>query len=86
MIKGWPERIQAAQLQTSYSIGGALRPRVRYGEEQDDWGADRQPCHDCAVLKMQFHVTGCDVERCPNCGGQVITCECPYEDNDVKEA
>jgi hypothetical protein len=85
MIKGWPELIQQAQLRTTYSIGGKLRPRIRYGEEQDDWGADRQRCHDCAVLKMQFHVPGCDVQRCPNCGGQVISCECPYDGTDIKE-
>jgi hypothetical protein len=37
VVKGWPERIQAAQLQTAYSIGGKLRPRMRYDEEQDWW-------------------------------------------------
>ena len=36
MIKGWPEKIQAAQLQTAYTIGGREVQRIRYGEEQDD--------------------------------------------------
>jgi hypothetical protein len=83
MSKGWPEKIQEAQLQSAYVIEGEEYPRVRYGEEHDDeWDAGRVPCHDCRVVKGQFHVVGCDVEQCPRCGGQVITCDCPYDEED----
>jgi hypothetical protein len=51
-------------------------PRVRYGDEVQDWSAAEIDCHDCGVSKGQFHLSGCDVEQCPKCKGQLITCDC----------
>ena len=85
MIEGWPDKIRAAQLIPSYTFEGKSLPRIRYGEEQDDWGADEHACHDCRVLKGEFHVVGCDGEECPACKDQMISCDCPVDDHDKSE-
>lgn len=76
MIEGWPERIQAAQRHTHLLNSGLPLPRIPYGNEQDDWGAEDHPCEDCRVMKGELHVPGCDGEECPSCHGQLITCDC----------
>jgi hypothetical protein len=33
-------------------------------------------CPDCDAGPGEVHSTGCDVEQCPYCGGQLISCNC----------
>jgi hypothetical protein len=60
----WRAKIRASQEITHYLINGRTLPRIRYGGESSDWHADEVPCHDCGVVKGQFHVPHCDVEEC----------------------
>ncbi len=76
MTKSWTARVAAAQRKTTCWKNGKEFERIRYGNEEDDWGANDHPCGDCGVEKGEFHVPGCDVERCPSCSGQMIGCDC----------
>jgi len=72
-------------IQASFTVGSIKIGRICYGDEREGWGADGQPCHDCGVTKGELHTFGCDAERCPVCGGQVIYCECDFDDELVRE-
>ncbi|MCU1243321.1 MAG: hypothetical protein JWO71_4047 [Candidatus Acidoferrum typicum] len=85
MIEGWPEKIMAAQEIVSLTLKGRAIPRIRYGDEHSGWGANQHPCGDCAVFKGELHVPSCDIEECPSCGEQLITCACAF-DEDAEDA
>lgn len=38
-------------------------------------------CGDCGVTRGGWHHPGCDLQRCPACGGQLISCGCLFDED-----
>ncbi|MDC0760576.1 hypothetical protein POF51_07730 [Brevibacillus sp. AG] len=84
--KSFPKEILEAQFIEDYLIGHEVYPRIRFGDEKyggAKFDHDFTRCNDCSVLIGQYHVPGCDIEQCPKCYGQSISCICDdsYLDN-----
>lgn len=75
----WTRRIWDAQRDRTRVFNGKTYQRIPYGREGGSWAPDSRTCGDCAATRGQLHVPGCDLERCPACRGQMISCGCVDE-------
>lgn len=53
---------------------GPWTKRVLVGEPGDFGLGLEGVCHDCNAGPGQVHHAGCDGERCPSCGAQMLMC------------
>lgn len=60
------------------AMNGAVYSRIRMGAPGDFYQDAKTGtrCGDCGAVTGHFHHWGCDCERCPSCGGQLISCDC----------
>ena len=65
-------------MKQKYLIMGELYDPILFGDEDEDWiGDDENPtCGDCGCKVGEQHLDYYDIERCPRCGLQFISCDC----------
>jgi hypothetical protein len=65
------------------AIGNSHYMPIRWGQERRyDFRILTELCGDCGVGKGGVHHHGCDLEQCPACGRQLISCGCMDEQDD----
>jgi len=81
------EEILNEQSKKTIILDGQIYKRIPFGSPLEGLSIDSNlisPCHDCSVITSQIHLLGCDMERCPRCGRQLISCSCQSDDNSFK--
>lgn len=76
-------------LEITYAVYGQGDPtqieeRITTKVEQEVIRTDHR-CPDCDVEVAEFHLPGCDIEVCPQCTGQAISCGCTRSDDEDDE-
>lgn len=63
------------------TIDGTDYDPIPYGSEAGITGPKGPSrCHDCGAEPGAVHHPGCDMEECPNCGGQYFICDCDTDE------
>lgn len=83
-ICDWCEREMTAAVSCSVEalhLGGRRFPLRRNGQaiRHSPWPVGR--CGDCGVGRGGFHHPGCDLAECPRCLGQLLSCDCRFDED-----
>lgn len=60
--------------------GGVPLALKQFGKE---FGGSRKAtmCGDCGVARGGYHHPGCDLQPCPSCGDQLLSCGCRFDED-----
>lgn len=64
----------------AFHLDGRPLPLAPWGAERG-WPARGRRCGDCGVQPGGHHHPGCDIQRCPACGGQLFSCGCRFDED-----
>jgi hypothetical protein len=53
-----------------------LSERIIFGDEKYMLQDDFKTCGDCGAERGEYHWINCDMEECPVCKGQRLSCGC----------
>lgn len=88
------QRIALSQRVKVYTFEGKDYQRIPCGEDYrihpltlkrlpyTFMNPDQMECSDCGVARGQLHIPGCDIETCPKCEWQALSCGCDAEDEE----
>ena len=62
-----------------FHVAGRPITMVAFGREQ--WRPKPSRCGDCGVARDGWHHPGCDLQECPVCAGQMLSCGCRFDED-----
>ena len=68
-----------------FHIEGRRFHMVPFGHEPDRRSTGDR-CGDCGVNRGGWHHPGCDLQKCPACGRQLISCGCWFDEDGPDES
>jgi hypothetical protein len=76
-VKGCNEKDYLINGKVYQALPHVMRDYTKFGIKIDP--TDFR-CHDCGAKIGEPHHTGCDMEVCPCCEGQFISCDCEVDE------